>query len=216
MTQAFPLDQYSAKSVQQRAKLVLDYLYWQFPIVQIPLDHTNAHELLFATILSAQNTDKGVNKVTPALFKRYPTIADYAAADIDELKSYIKTIGLYNSKAKYISTTAKMIMERFNGQVPNTMKDLLTLAGVARKTASVVLWQWYGINDGFTVDTHVLRLTKLWGLTEHKDAVKVERDLRQLFPQPTWGDMSLKIIMHGRLICPAHREQCELCTLLKK
>lgn len=190
-------------ALQQKADIIARLLYEHYPEVKPFLDHSNAHELLFATILSAQNTDAGVNKATPALFKRYKTLEDYANADLEELDSYIKTINFHRNKAKNIKGAAQKIMNEFGGILPDDIDKLQTLPGVARKTASVVLYQWFGKNEGFTVDTHVLRLAKWFGLTKHKDPVKVERDLMALFAQDTWGDISLRIIRLGREILTA-------------
>jgi endonuclease-3 len=192
---------------QEKAAKVAALLKQKYPTLKQPLNHSNAHELLFATILSAQCTDVRVNQITPTLFTRYPLISDYAQCELAELKQIIRPLGFFNNKAKNIQGAAQKIISEFNGQVPDNMPDLLKLPGVARKTASVVLWQWYGKNEGFTVDTHVLRLSKWFGFTEHTDPVKVEQDLMQLFPQADWGDMSLRIILLGRELLTARNPQ---------
>lgn len=188
---------------QELAVKISNLLKAEFPNPQIPLHHSSAHELLFATILSAQCTDARVNLVTPTLFKRYLQVSDYAKADFQELKQIIRSTGFYNNKAKNIIATAQKILNDFGGEVPDNMTDLLKLPGVARKTATVVLWQWFGKNEGFTVDTHVIRLANWLGLTNHKDPVKIEQDLMQLFPQPEWGITSLRLILLGRTVLTA-------------
>jgi len=190
-------------SLQQKAALISRLLKVEFPILEIPLNHTNAFELLIATILSAQTTDVSVNKITPELFTKYPTPQALANADIEDLKRILRTIGFFNVKAKHIQNTAQLIVQNFDGQVPQTIPELITLPGVARKVATVVLWQWFGKNEGFTVDTHVLRLAKWLGLSKHTDPVKVEKDLMQLFPQSEWGETSLRLIFLGRSVLTA-------------
>lgn len=188
---------------QQIAEKLLPLLKDKYPEITPPLNHKSGFQLLIATILSAQTTDVRVNMVTPTLFERYPDARSLAAADLDDVKQIIKTIGLYNTKAKNIIATARIITDEFAGELPDNMPDLLKLKGVARKTASVVLWQWFGKNEGFTVDTHVMRLSKWFGLSNGKNAVQVERDLMQLFPQEEWGNMSLRIILLGRELLTA-------------
>lgn len=192
---------------KEKAKRLMQLLKKEFPKPAIPLDHSNAHELLFATILSAQCTDARVNLVTPQLFAKYKTIEDYAAADIEELKQIIRSTGFYNNKAKNIIAAAQKVRDDFGGKVPDNMEDMLTLPGVARKTASVVLWQWFGKNEGFTVDTHVIRLANWFGLTKEKDPVKIERDLMELFPREEWGPTSLRMILLGRKTLTARNPQ---------
>lgn len=190
-------------TTQQRADEILRLLKIQFPTFEIPLNHSNAHELLFATILSAQTTDVAVNKVTPILFAKYPTIEAMANADVSEISEILKTIGFHNSKAKFLKASAQLLINKFGAKVPDTMAELMELPGVARKVASVVLWQWFKKNDGFTVDTHVIRLSDWFGLTQHKDPKKIEKDLMKLFPQAEWGDTSLRLILLGRSQLPA-------------
>lgn len=196
-------------TTQERADRVLEELKKAFPRLEIPLNHSNAHELLFATILSAQCTDVRVNKITPALFARYPKVADYAEVDLEELKEIIKSCGFYNNKAKNIQGAARKIMQDFEGKVPDTLADLLTLPGVAKKTASVVLWQWFNKNEGFTVDTHVIRLSNWFGLTKSKNADIISRELEQLFPQEEWGATSLRLILLGRQLLTARNPKYE-------
>ena len=184
----------------------------QRPVVPVPLDHRNAYELLAATILSAQCTDVMVNKVTPGLFSRYPDPAALAAADIDELEEIIRPTGFYRSKAKSLVGMATAVQERFGGQVPGTMDELVTLPGVGRKTASVILGHWFD-EPAIAVDTHVLRLSRRLGLTDSDDPVQVEADLKQVWPRDMWADTGLRLIMHGREVCPARRPKCDECPL---
>lgn len=197
-----------SRSEKARAKRILDGFYRHYPNAECELDYTNAHELLVATILSAQSTDVGVNKATPGLFKRFPAPRDYAKSTPADIEKHIKTIGLYRSKAKSIYEAMKRIVEAYDGQVPDTMKELLTLRGVARKTANVVLGNAYGINVGVVVDTHVMRISKRFGLTEHTDAKKIELDLMALFPRPHWTQISHMMIWHGRRVCKARGALC--------
>ena len=166
-----------------------------------------------ATILSAQCTDERVNQVTPALFARFPDAGAFAQADLTEIETLIRSTGFYRNKAKHILGSAQMIMEDFRGRVPRTMPELLKLPGVARKTANVVLAHGFGIHSGVTVDTHVKRLTRRLGLTEHTDPLRIEKDLMQLLPQPDWENWSIRLIDHGRAICNARKPLCEQCFL---
>jgi endonuclease-3 len=194
---------------QEKADIILEKLKGRYPKVEVPLRHNSAHELLIAVILSAQCTDERVNKVTKRLFDRYKSIDEFADADVDELKTYIKSCGLYNSKAKNIKKTAEIIRDEYEGEVPDTIKDLKKLPGVAKKTASVVMWQWFGKNEGFTVDTHVKRLAKWFGLTYHDTADKISRDLEKIFPQEEWGRTSLRLIFLGRDLLTARSPEYE-------
>lgn len=188
---------------QAQAQKLSKLLKERYPAVLCPLNHSAAHELLIATMMSAQTTDKQVNIVTATLFDKYKTVADFAAADIEDIKQIIRSVNFYQNKAKNIVKAFQIITSEFGGKVPDTMEELITLPGVARKTASVVLYHWYGKSAGFTVDTHVLRLTKWFGLTEHTDPAKVERDMMELFPQSDWGDTSLRLIFLGRELLTA-------------
>lgn len=185
---------------KSKVDLLLQFLEYEFPEVNIPLNHTNAHELLFATILSAQCTDERVNKITPALFARFPKLSDYAAAEVKEIEELIKTCGLFRNKAKNIHSAAKMIVSDFDEEVPNNLQDLIMLPGVAKKTATVVLWQWFGINAGITVDTHVKRVATLFGLSTTTNPDKIAADLEKIIPQEKWGITSLRLVMLGRHI----------------
>ncbi|TVQ51297.1 MAG: endonuclease III [Phycisphaerales bacterium] len=191
-----------------RARRILDGLYRHYPDAHCELNYTTPHELLIATILSAQATDVGVNKATPALFAAYPTPADYAAASPEEIEPYINSIGLYRNKARAVYEAMKRIVDEYDGEVPNTMEDLLTLRGVARKTANVVLGNAFGINVGVVVDTHVSRVSHRFGLTAETDVKKIERDLMALFPRPHWCMLSHLLIFHGRRVCKARGALC--------
>jgi len=187
----------------ERASELLEDLYNEYPGAECALIHRNAFELLIATILSAQCTDERVNKVTPQLFKDYPTPKAFAEADLHEIKEAVRTPGFYRNKAKSIKESSQLIVEKFDGKVPETMKELLTLRGVARKTANVVLGNAYGKNVGVVVDTHVKRLSNRFGLTKHKNTNKIEKDLMALFPQEHWTNLAHLLIKHGRNVCKA-------------
>ena len=200
------------RSPRGRGRVVAEVLAEERPVVPVPLDHRNAFELLAATILSAQCTDVMVNSVTPALFARYPTPAALAAADPQEIEAIIRPTGFFRSKARSLIGMATAVEERFGGQVPSTMDDLVTLPGVGRKTASVLLGHWFD-TPAIAVDTHVLRLSKRLGLTESDDPVQVEADLKKVWPRDMWADTGLRLIMHGRQVCTARRPKCHGCPL---
>ncbi len=191
-----------------RAKRILDALYREYPDAHCELDYTNPHELLIATILSAQATDVSVNKATPELFKTFPTPADYAATAPKDLEPYVRSLGFFRNKAKAVHGAMTMIVQEYGGEVPNTMDDLLRLRGVARKTANVVLGNAFGVNVGVVVDTHVIRLSDRFGVTKHKDPAKIERDLMALFGRPHWTMLSHLLIWHGRRVCKARGALC--------
>jgi endonuclease III len=183
-----------------------------YPDVRCALDHHNAYQLLVATILSAQATDVRVNIVTPAVFAKYPTPTDLAHADPSELESIIMSTGFFRSKTKSLIGMAQAVEERFGGEVPVDLEDLVTLPGVGRKTGNVVRSVWFK-EPGLPVDTHVTRLSRRLKLTHETDAVKIERDLDALVPPAEWGDLSLRLIEHGRKVCDARRPRCEACVL---
>jgi endonuclease III len=184
----------------------------EYPDPRCALVHDDTFQLLVATILSAQSTDEMVNKVTPALFARYPTAADLADADPDELETLIHSTGFFRSKAKSLMGMAAAVEERFDGAVPRALEDLVTLPGVGRKTANVVRSVGYDL-PGLPVDTHVGRLARRLRLTSETDPVKVEHDLNRLIPEGERGRFSLRLIEHGRRVCPARRPRCEVCVL---
>lgn len=201
------------RTMQQRMRQVLPVLKKTYPQSRCTLEHRGALELIVSTILSAQCTDERVNKVTPALFKRYPTAKAYAQANIEELEALIRSTGFYHSKAKSIRAMAASLLEQHGGKVPQTMEDLTKLAGVGRKTANVVLGNAFGCNAGIVVDTHVTRLSQRLGFSKHTDAVKIEQDLMQLVPQQDWTLFSHLLIDHGRAICTARNPRCPECPI---
>ncbi|MFT4087485.1 MAG: endonuclease III [Gordonia sp. (in: high G+C Gram-positive bacteria)] len=186
----------------------------EFPHVYCELDFTTPLELSVATILSAQCTDVRVNQVTPALFARYPDAWAYAGADRTELEELIRSTGFYRNKANSIIGLGQALVERFDGEVPHTLKELVTLPGFGRKTANVVLGNAFGV-PGITVDTHFGRLVRRWQWTEETDPVKVEHAVAALFPRKEWTDLSHRIIFHGRRICHSRKPACGVCTLAK-
>ncbi len=196
-------------------KIILKELKKLFPNTQTELKHSNKLELLIAIILSAQTTDKQVNKVTQELFKKYKTIDDYLKADITEFEDNIKSLGLYKTKAKNILKTIKIIHTKFNNKIPCSMEKLIKLPGVGRKTANVFLFHACKKNQGIAVDTHVKRLSKLYGLTKHTTPEKIEQDLMQIFPKKSWGEISILLIKYGRKYCPAKKHNHQNCPLVK-
>lgn len=184
-----------------------------YPHPKIALKFENPFQLLIATILSAQATDVSVNLATPALFKKYPKPEDLAKADISEIDKFITKINFHFNKAKMIKTTAQMLVDKFNGQVPENMEDLISLSGVARKTANVVMGSAFHKAEGIAVDTHVMRLSQKLGLTDQKDPVKIEKDLMEIVPKEHWIDFPLMLILHGREMCTARPHTCEGCPL---
>lgn len=193
-----------SKKQKERAAEILEELYRHYPDPHCELNHNNPFELLIATILSAQCTDVRVNKVTPALFEAYPTPEAMADAPLEELEELIKTTGFFRNKALSLKEASGTLVEEFGGEVPQTMDELLTLRGAARKTANVVLGNAFGINHGVVVDTHVKRISNRLDLTrEKKNTNKIERDLMALFPQENWTDLSHLMIHHGRNACKA-------------
>ena len=184
-----------------------------YPNAACTLNFSNPLELLIATQLSAQCTDERVNIVTADLFKKYRSVEDYAVVSQEELEKDIKSTGFYRNKAKNIRGAAQRMITTYGGQVPRTMEEILTLPGVARKTANVVLGNAYGIVVGFVVDTHIGRLARRFGWTTSKDPVKVEQDLMRLIPQKDWLDLSHMLIYHGRATCPSRKPNCAHCAL---
>jgi len=193
--------------------LLLERLAALYPEPRCELDFGSPLELLVATILSAQCTDVRVNQVTPALFRKYRSPADYLAAPATELEADIHSTGFFRNKTKNIQGACRRLLEEYHGEVPDTMDALLTLPGVARKTANVVLGNVFNKAEGIAVDTHVTRLSARLGLTEHADPVKIERDLMAAFPQEEWTSLSHRIILHGRRVCTARKPNCAGCVL---
>ena len=203
----------TAAERQARISEILRVLDEMYPNVTAPLLHRTPWELLVATILSAQSTDKMVNSVTPGLFKKYPTIHDFAALRPEVVARDIHSTGFFNNKAKALVGAAKKILADYGGQVPRTMEEMLTIPGVARKTANVVLGQAFGIAAGVVVDTHVQRNARRLDLTKNTDPVKIERDLVKIVPKEKWITFPLQLIYHGRALCFARKPHCAECKL---
>ena len=199
----------------ERISAILDALRKTYPNVVCALIHNNAFELTIATILSAQTTDVGVNKATPELFRMFPTPKALAAAPTLEVERLIKSTGFYRAKARNIQGAARVLVEKFNSKVPETIDEMIQLPGVARKTANVVLGSWFGIPAGVVVDTHVLRLSRRLELTKTDEPVKVEQDLIKVIPQDRWIQFSHELIHHGRQVCIARKPRCADCSLEK-
>ncbi|HWD73223.1 MAG TPA: endonuclease III [Actinomycetota bacterium] len=198
---------------ERRFPVIYRRLEKEYPDARTALNFSNPHEMLFATIMSAQSTDVLVNRVTAKLFPKYPNLEDYANADRETLEADIKQTGFFRMKARAIQGSARRILDVYGGKVPDTMAEILTLPGVARKTANVVLGNAYGVVQGIAVDTHVGRLARRLGLTKEKDPVKVERDLMQLIPRSKWLQVTYLLIEHGRKVCKAPVPRCEECVL---
>jgi endonuclease-3 len=200
---------------KDRALQIIELLEKEHPDAKISLNFSNPLELLVATILSAQCTDERVNIVTKNLFKKYTKAEDYAEADLKELEQDIRSTGFYHNKAKNIKKAASLLVEKFNSKVPGTMKELLELSGVARKTANIVIFNAYGVIAGVAVDTHVRRLSQRLGLSENEDPNKIEKDLMNIVPKECWMRITDLLIFHGRRVCPAKKPKCGTCVLNK-
>jgi endonuclease-3 len=200
-------------ALKARVAQIVRRLAQEYPDAHCALHHKNAFELLVATILSAQCTDERVNVVTPALFKKYPTPATFAAAPQEAIEKAIQSTGFFRNKAKSIKAASQALVEKHSGQVPRELDEMVALAGVGRKTANVVLGVAYGKATGVVVDTHVGRLSRRLGLTANDDPVKVESDLMAILPQSEWIDFSHRLIHHGRRICQARKPKCDACVL---
>lgn len=204
---------------KKRADIIVRKLKELFPTTKTALEYTSSWEFLVAVILSAQCTDIRVNIVTKSLFTKYPSLEDYVKADLSEFEQDIKSTGFYRNKAKNILATAKIIHGKYNGILPQSMQEMMLLPGVARKTANVVLANEFGIVEGIAVDTHVRRLSNLYGLSAHENPEIIEKDLIQLIPQADWRDFTLRMIDYGRKFCPAKKHnhlQCPLYIALKE
>jgi|SRR6187402_123020 len=197
----------------ERVAAILDGLAKAYPDAVCALIHKSAWQLVIATALSAQTTDVTVNSVTPTLFKTFPTPKALAEASIPAIEEIIRPTGFYHSKAKNIQGAARVIVENFGNKVPQTIEELITLPGVARKTANVVLGSWFKIASGVVVDTHVLRISRRLELTKHEEPVKVEKDLIRILPQDQWIDYSHRVIFHGRQVCIARKPRCADCSI---
>jgi len=201
---------------EDRAQRILTLLRKEYPDVKgTELRFSNALELLVATILAAQCTDRKVNEVTETLFKRYKTAEDYAKADLEELQEFVKPTGFYRNKARFIKAAAEKLVKDFDSEMPRSIKEMTRLPGVARKTANIVLSNAFGINEGIAVDTHVIRLSERLDLTKEKNREKIEEDLMKLYPKTQWFEVSNLLITHGRRICVARHPKCGACLLSK-
>ena len=198
---------------EEKVKEILKRLYKEWPMPKIELVYSTPLDLLVAVILSAQATDKVVNQVTPALFARFKTAKDYANSTVEELDGLVKRVNFHFNKAKSIHGACKVIADKFKGQVPDTMEELDSLPGIARKSANVILGTVFGKTEGIVVDTHVIRLSKCLGLTNQKDPVRIEQDLIRIVPKDKWIDFSNLLILFGRYKCPA-RTPCTTCPIL--
>ncbi|MCX5749744.1 MAG: endonuclease III [Candidatus Saganbacteria bacterium] len=200
---------------KEHANRIIGILSKKYPDAGIALQYKTPFQLLVVVILSAQSTDKQVNKLSPALFKILKTAKDFAKADVKEIEKYIYSSGFFRAKAKNIKAMAQMLLSDYGGVVPDSMEALIRLPGVARKTANVVLFNAFNKNEGIAVDTHVIRLSQRLGLSKYSDPVKIERDLMELFPKNMWGKITYYLIEHGRNICDAKRPKCEICPVKK-
>jgi len=201
------------ENAQKRVGPIIRILRRAYPRSRTALDFRTPVQMLVATILSAQCTDERVNKLTPGLFARYKSAADFASADPRELEAAIRPAGFFRNKARSIMGASRKIVAEFNGRVPDTMEELLTLPGVARKTANIVLSSAYGKSEGIAVDVHVARLSGRLGLSREKDPVKIERDLLRIVPRRAWLDFNYMLVNHGRAVCQARRPRCGECRL---
>ena len=199
--------------IEERAPEVIRRLEAAYPDAKVALNFSNPLECLVATILSAQSTDEKINEVTATLFKKYRRAEDYLAVPEDELKADIKPTGFFNQKATSIRAACQRIVEVYGGEVPGTMEDLLTLRGVARKTANIVLGNSFGVVEGIAVDTHVKRLANRIGFSNESDPVKIEQDLMRLIPREKWFSFTYVLIDHGRAICHAKKPRCTECPI---
>ena len=185
-----------------------------FPVSKTVLSYSSPWELMVAVILSARNTDKKVNEITKNLFKKYKTIKNYRNADIKDLEKDLSQLGLFRQKAKFLKRSAEIIIDKYDGKIPKTMNGLISLPGVGRKTANIILGNVYGVVEGIAVDTHVTRLSKLFGLTKNSDPGKIEKDLMEIIPREEWFDFTNRMIEYGRKYCPAHCKHID-CPLRK-
>lgn len=203
----------TATEQKQRAAKIVRALAKHYQDAECSLDFRTPLQLLVATILSAQCTDERVNRVTPVLFRKYPTAADYAKTPLEDLERDIQSTGFFRNKAKNIQACCRALLEQYQGEIPKEMDKLVELAGVGRKTANVVLGTAFGIASGVVVDTHVTRISRRLGLTEQKDPEKIERDLMELIPAKSWIALSHQMIHHGRKYCTARNPKCDECPL---
>lgn len=198
-----------------QARKVVRRLAADYPDAECALKHETPYQLLVATILSAQCTDARVNIVTKPLFEKYPTAADLASLPLAKIEKLVQSTGFFRNKAKNIKACSQQLVEKYDGQVPEDLDALVKLPGVGRKTANVVLGTVYGITSGVVVDTHVTRITRRLGLTEEKDAVKIEKDMMEIVPKKEWIDFSHRLVHHGRQVCIARKPKCDACSMVK-
>lgn len=203
----------ASSAKKQKAAKVLEALKSQYPVADTQLVYHNAWELLVATELAAQCSDARVNTVTPEFFSRWPGPTELADADPQEVEAVIHPIGFFRNKARNLIGAAKMVCEKFNGELPQTMEELVQLPGVARKTANVVLFAAFGKNEGLAVDTHVKRISYRLGLTDNVEPVKIEKDLTNLLPREEWGDFNHRMVWFGRDVCKARKPDCAKCMM---
>jgi endonuclease-3 len=203
------------ENLEKRARVLkaIELLEGEYPDAKTALKYSNPLELLVATILSAQCTDKRVNAVTKNLFKKYKTSEDYAESDLSELEEDVRPTGFFRNKARNIQKSCRLLVEKFNSQVPKTMDEIIELPGVARKTANIVLSNAYGVIEGVAVDTHVRRLSQRLEFTENKSPDKIERDLMEIVPMAQWKRITDLLIFHGRKVCVARKPKCSICVL---
>lgn len=213
LTSGEPLQEYDIPDNRHNFGHIWALLKEESPDAKPSLNYSNPLELLVATVLSAQSTDVQINKVTESLFKKYRTTWDYASADLRELEADIYSTGFYKSKAKNIKAAAQLIIERYGGEVPQTMEELVTLPGVGRKTANIVLARAFGVIEGIAVDTHVKRVSGRLGFTRHSDPVKIEKDLISLARKEDLDSISMTLIYHGRQVCHARKPRCQACVV---
>ncbi len=200
-------------SPEQKAQFILKALEERYPISSTVLEYNNPWELLVATVLAAQCTDARVNTITPEFFRRWPEPVDLAEASLEEIEELIRPTGFFHNKAKNLRACAKTLINKFQGKLPQNMAELITLPGIARKTANVVLFAGFGINEGIAVDTHVRRISYRLGLTDSQDPVIIERQLMPLFPREEWGNLNMRMVAFGREICKARKPDCNACDL---
>jgi endonuclease III len=208
-----PLHEYDIPDNRHNFDRIWALLKEEYPDAKPSLNYSNPLELLVATVLSAQSTDVQINRVTEKLFKKYRTAEDYANADPRELENDVYSTGFYKNKAKNIKAAARLIVEKYNGKVPETMEELITLPGVGRKTANIVLARGFGVIEGIAVDTHVKRVSRRLGFTKNSDPEKIEQDLISLAPKEDLDSISMTLIYHGRKICQARKPKCEICIV---
>jgi len=213
LTSSGPLQEYDIPDNRHNFDRIWALLNEEYPDAKPSLNYSNPLELLVATVLSAQSTDVQINKVTESLFKKYRTAWDYAKANIRELEADIYSTGFYKSKAKNIKAAAQLIIERYGGEVPQTMEELVTLPGVGRKTANIVLASAFGVIEGIAVDTHVKRVSGRLGFTRYSDPVKIEKDLISLARKEDLDSISMTLIYHGRQVCHARKPRCQDCVV---